>query len=255
VLAGATSTTFALESSKTKPDGHFVGQVAHIVSGTGAGQQRVVTASTGSTGVCTTTAWTTTPDVTSVVEIWSRMLAPDQVNDALNLALLGVHDVVNVRVDQTVVYATDLDATRHTRFTLPSTFIKVIDVLVKTTADMYTRYLPVEFGSQGRGHDFWFTVGPGRTVMLSHAPGSSDTILARGYRLPAEMTADADLCEVWPDYLVHQAGYLLEAADTGGTLIDPEQHAGRAANWMREAMIRRSSIATIWEPYTQEVGI
>jgi hypothetical protein len=64
--AGAASSV-TLASSASATDNLYVGETVKIVSGTGAGQVRVVTAYTGSTKVATVgRAWITNPDNTSL---------------------------------------------------------------------------------------------------------------------------------------------------------------------------------------------
>jgi len=67
---GGTSNTIQLASSETFADDELKGNVVSIISGTGAGQTKVITAYTGATDTATVTPnWTTIPDATSVYEI------------------------------------------------------------------------------------------------------------------------------------------------------------------------------------------
>ena len=66
LATSATSTTI-VQTGKTWATSQWINYVVRIVSGTGAGQQRVITANTATT--LTVATWTVTPDTTSVYEI------------------------------------------------------------------------------------------------------------------------------------------------------------------------------------------
>ena len=67
--AGSTSTTINLADTASVTDDIYNSMTVYISSGTGSGQIKVITDYVGSTKVATVSAWTTTPDVTSVYEI------------------------------------------------------------------------------------------------------------------------------------------------------------------------------------------
>lgn len=65
-----TSTTITLAAGDTQADDYYNGMLVYIVSGTGVGQERTITDYVNATKVATVgTAWTTTPDATSVYRI------------------------------------------------------------------------------------------------------------------------------------------------------------------------------------------
>lgn len=64
---GGGSTTITLDAGATATDGYYVGQLVHVVGGTGGGQAEIITSYVGSTRVATVArAWATAPDSTSV---------------------------------------------------------------------------------------------------------------------------------------------------------------------------------------------
>lgn len=68
--SGMTSTQIKLDSGASAVDNSYQWTVVSIISGTGAGQSRIITAYVGSTRVATVdSAWTVQPDATSVFEI------------------------------------------------------------------------------------------------------------------------------------------------------------------------------------------
>lgn len=69
--AGSTSTTCVLDAGASSVTGDYVGQSLLIVSGTGNGQTKTISAYDGATKTATVTTWTTTPDATSVFCIYN----------------------------------------------------------------------------------------------------------------------------------------------------------------------------------------
>ena len=67
--AGSKSTTINLAATASATDDIYNSMTVYISSGTGSGQIKVITDYVGSTKVATVSAWTTTPDATSVYEI------------------------------------------------------------------------------------------------------------------------------------------------------------------------------------------
>ena len=68
-LAGSTSTTIKLAATASATDDIYNSMTVYISSGTGSGQIKVITDYVGSTKAATVSAWTTTPDTTSVYEV------------------------------------------------------------------------------------------------------------------------------------------------------------------------------------------
>jgi hypothetical protein len=71
--SGSISTTIVLDTGASATDGFYVNDIVTIVGGTGVGQARAITAYTGATKTATISpSWTTTPDNTSVFEIFAE---------------------------------------------------------------------------------------------------------------------------------------------------------------------------------------
>ena len=249
-----TSSTFALNKAKRYPSGSFVGRVAYVVSGTGAGQSSGVSVSTTGTGVLTVVpSLGTTLDATSVVEIWPESLDPDSVNQALDMALRDVEEICQIRTD---IANPTLDSS-FTKITVPATLTKIIDVTYMDAGNNWIPYAHARYSNQLT--ELWrgFTIRNG-LISLSEPISSSiagSNILVRGYRLPNALIADTDLCEINPAFMVYKAAFLLEAGEAGGSSVDPEQHSGRPANWLRDALQIRESMGTSWEPGTMELDV
>lgn len=69
--AGSTSTTAVLRAAASFADDFLIGATIHIVSGTGAGQRRIVTDWVNATDTATVATWVTTPDNTSVYKVYA----------------------------------------------------------------------------------------------------------------------------------------------------------------------------------------
>lgn len=69
-LQSATSTTAVLRSATSFADDLVIGATLAITKGTGAGQSRPITDWVSSTDTATVATWATTPDNTSVYELW-----------------------------------------------------------------------------------------------------------------------------------------------------------------------------------------
>src|SRR6266542_758177 len=121
-----TSTTFALLKAARFSDGYFNGSTIYAVSGPGAGENHSVSGFARGTGIFTSAeAWAVTPTSSTQVEIWPEHFNVDQVNVAINQALLGVQDITNVRYNVDV--SASLDATRRV-VTLPADMVKIARV-------------------------------------------------------------------------------------------------------------------------------
>ena len=90
---GSTSTTIKLATGASATDDAYNGMYVTITSGTGNGQERLITDYVGSTRVATVdTAWTTTPDNTSVYAL--RVFTPNVVGQYINAEPQGRAKIV-----------------------------------------------------------------------------------------------------------------------------------------------------------------
>ena len=76
-LAGSTGTTIVLAATASTTNDIYNGMTVYISSGTGSGQIKVITDYVGSTKTATVSAWTTTPDTTTVYEIMPAVAITD----------------------------------------------------------------------------------------------------------------------------------------------------------------------------------
>jgi len=248
---GGSASQIVAEFVKRYPDNFYAGKTVYIVAGTGSGQARNVSGSTQSAGILTITPnWTVTPDATSVFELWPDSIQPEEVNNAINMAVNKAADICQVYLETA---NPTVDSTRKV-VTIPTNFVALsgFKYLYSSTNTWYTFY-----------YQPWMDVTrtPGYTVqgnkvylteeIISSVAGTD--IYVCGYRLPNALSADTDVAEVRPDYLALMGAYLIEATASEGQALDPEQHSGRAGNWLREAQAIEARMQTAWKPNTIEV--
>ena len=256
-VLSATSTSFVLDAIKRYPDDYAkaVGGVAYVVSGTGAGQSRTVTGTTQATGTVTVSlAFSPVPDTTSVVEIWPASMEPQAVNNALNLSVIDAQELVFIPDRQN---PQSIDTTYYRELALPAGFIYVYGFQYKDSGGLWRVHYPAmnsDDQPSGDGDRSFFLIGTTMVLKptLSASINLSD-MWVLGYRRPALLVNDTDVSDVRTDFLVYKAATLLEEANAGGGEVDPEDHAGRGTNWLREALDIRARMMTALEPNTLEV--
>lgn len=250
--AGAAG-SITLAFAQRYPTDYFIGRQIYIYSGTGAGQTRFCTASVISTGVLSVSPnWTVTPDNTSKVEVWSEDLIPDEVNAAINRAIDAVAQDYPVYTETS---GSGLDATTRLFIDLPNTFTHFCGVRYvpagSTSQPIYYVHQWAEWANPNATPNYRLV---GARVYLSELiPSDAVSYTVMGYRLPQQLSADTDQAELPADYLVYRAAADLEASEAGGPILDPEQHAGRAGNWFRQAAAALVRIQGRWQPNTELV--
>jgi hypothetical protein len=245
-VTAATVNSVSAKFARRYPDGTYKGRDVYIVSGHGHGQDAMVSNSfVGSGELQVSPGWQTVPDTSSVIEVWSDRVTPDDVNDALNLAIMDLTQVAPVREDRLVQLA-GLPTDRLS-IPIPEDFthvfqIESLDSTLWSTWDR-TKADPEQL----------YTMRNRRAYLPTALPSSVTELWIRGYRRPRRLLNDSDICEVTADYVVLMASFYLDASAAEGQALDPEQHAGRAGNWYRQALLRRNELLRVWEPNTQAV--
>lgn len=224
--------------------GFIKGRTLYITQGLGAGQDALIAEHTQGDGrMEVTPAWETIPGLNSVAEMWGDRVHPDDVNEAINNAIRDVSGIAKVKISATVnTFATD-----RRSFDIPTEFTHIYRIRYKPTgayhwSDVFSRGEPYSFQARER------------VAYLNHALSSDVlTVQVDGYRRPRVLVTDSEVCEIDPAFVVYHAAYLLEAQAAEGRQLDPEEHAGRAGNWLRQALVLRNEIMEAWEPNTEPV--
>lgn len=137
-LTGATSTT-GTDATKNWVSGQWVGAIALIVSGTGAGQARTITASTPTS--FTVATWTTTPDTTSRYQIRQKS----------NDATFRGDEQWRVIVDEsTIVVASALSAEQTNYLLIARVGLDTDDIVNDPHAEIEVGILEGELGINAR---------------------------------------------------------------------------------------------------------
>jgi len=251
-LTGATGSSISLEALKLYPDESFAGRIVSVVTGTGAGQERIIVDSDQQDGVAFVSPnWTTPPTAGATVEIWAEDLTPSRVNEAINLAILEAQEIVNVPVR---VHPESISADRL-ELELPDELIKVSGLLYRQSGGAFMQYEALE-ADWTREHPKGYVL-LGRTLYVSPAVPSevldADLWIA-GYTLVPLLETDDATAQLPSDYLVFFAAALLEAGEAGSPVVDPTGHAARSALWQRQALLIRDRMATAFAPNTVDVG-
>lgn len=117
----ATANTITIPGFLTNVSNQFRGWIIEIVSGTGAGQRALIIGSTTTAGgcVCTVaTPWTTTPDATSVVQLyknfWQFVGTSANPVDAYHIAIDSRTEMLDVMRIRDVAALSDLTPTQRT---------------------------------------------------------------------------------------------------------------------------------------------
>lgn len=200
-LTSAASTTSVTASGLTDPAGHWTGARLALTSGALAGQERRIT-NHASNGVFTVNAFSSTPAGTETFELRRE---PDhtreRVKSLINEAIRDLRKHFWVRLDS----RTDLaDVTVYDEdkpeYTIPASMLYVHKVLWQDTDDTaggtpwYELPLPL-----------WRTLGNGKLYIEPYTLKDLMPLKFLGCRRPAELSAEAGVCEVPDNYPVWYA--------------------------------------------------
>lgn len=231
-LTAVTPNTATLPRAARFPANTFVGRVAHFL---GNGEALKVDASEEGTGMLTLVpAFTVEPAVGTYAEIWTEQYGPDQINEAINAALIDTSDMVPIRAYAQLPDSA-LDGSRLT-LTLPAdwTHLSSIGWSLNGLSERATLV-------QNRSIFDPYALHPqvvveGRSIVFNVAVPSSITELSvTGYRLPALLEVDTDLAEVRSDYIMYKAMSLLQMPELGTVSNDPDAHTQRSTGWLGHA--------------------
>jgi hypothetical protein len=197
------------------------------------------------------------PQSGQIIELWHEDWSPEDVNDNINLAILDSYGTVYVPLR---LSPADI-AEDFKSLMIPAAFTHVTDVFASqpSTPGTWTQYLPVPtHTSVDLALERFAMAVDGDTIYLKPAVTADSTtadIVIRGYGRPALLTSDDDVAAVRADFLVYQAAAYMEAGRAEGSTLDPEEHSGRAANWLRLATAIKMQMRTPFDPNTVEVRV
>jgi hypothetical protein len=209
------------------PESDWVPGEVYIYAGTGRGQARKILASGDYTGVLTVATWTTTPDATSLVELHRRFTV-DQINRAINRAILQARDAYLEIADTTLV------ATDAYEYAIPSGFeyVSLVETDDGTDSNIYTRL---------RHGDDW-DVGAG--VLWLAAPPEDYRLRVRGFMRAPQLYRDDAYLDLDPSYVLFAACALLAASEIAASPLDRHAAAATAGYYqtLAQGHMRRSAL-------------
>lgn len=239
-------TILLLERANQLPPEHFVGHLGYFGAGTAAGQVRSMISGALPGQLLVSPAYSPLPTVGDTLEIWPGDVDPNAINDHIRSAIGRGSDIVNTYVEAVPT----IDSTRMI-IDIPTTFTRVsgFHYYYNGIIYAYTRsdWLDPTYDQyQVRG----------RKLYLSTAVQASATdLVIQGYRVPALPSADADLIEMNPEYVMYMAAAMMEAGDAAQPGYDPEASGQRATVWYREALDLYSRMGTAWLSDTVELPL
>lgn len=227
-------------------DGWLKGRNLFIVSGPGSGQEAFITESSrGNAKMTVSPAWSTLPTVSSTVEVWGDRLSVEDVNANINLAILDAAQIKHVRMTAEI---TTFNEDSYS-FTLPAEFTYVYRVRYRS-ATQHKSYDLTRHGEQ-----YNYDIRNGEVFLNTPIPSDITSLFVDGYRKPVLLHDDSDISDIPSAFVTYMAAFYCEGAQAGGQSIDPEQHSGRAGNWLRQALLVRSELNTKWLPNTYPVEV
>lgn len=251
--AGAAASFTCLEAM-LQPASAWVGKIAYIYAGTGAGQTRLVGDSIQATGVVSIAPnWTTPPDATSIIELWDQKTPPAKINAKIKAAILDAQGSCRIRRRANpLAISSDFRAVQ-----IPANFSHVSGLIFElATENTYQEHRIVQ--SSAYLDEAPFAAGVlGDQLFLNPILTSATDITQiwiLGFGFPEIPTSDSDVVEVRSDYVVLMAGFFLEAEEAKGSQLDPENSQSRAAGWFQQAIALRTLMTEYLDPNSVEVG-
>jgi hypothetical protein len=210
----ATGTTIVLRSAAGFANDELIGATVYIVSGTGAGQSRVITDYVGSTDTATVDTWTTTPSGTIVYKIFATPPASATAVPAVNLVqVAGSTTDVSALATNVAAILVDTGTTLDTKLNTIDDFLDTeIAAILADTNELQTDWanggrLDLLLDGAASAGDPWTTSIPG-----AYSAGTAGYIVGNNLNAPVG-TVDTvvDAIKVKTDQLTFTAANKIDA--------------------------------------------
>ncbi len=221
---------------------HYTGSVVYFIDGPAAGDSTYAAENEAGTGKITLLPVPPImPEVGNKFEIWPEDTTVDDVNDAINLAILDVQ-----HLGSTVAVATPVWDADRKRAAIPATWDKVA-------------YLSYDYGGykyrlrprHSRDMLPWeqyepetFDLESGYVVVWASVPASATNVRLVGYALPTLLTSDVSTASVRSDFLVYKAASILSQDNMATDVLDPQGSQRRAVFWAQQAEQKKREMTT-----------
>jgi hypothetical protein len=215
---------------------HFSGHVLYVVDGLAVGTSTYISESESATAQLTLSPVPLVmPAPGDKIEVWPEETTPDDVNEAINLAIL---EVQHLTATPAVATSPTIDSAR-TRITIPATW-SMISRLTYEYGGLKYRLRPRDPRDPRPEDQAWpltFDIeAPNAQIhVYGGVPSSASNVRLVGYAMPSLPTSDADLLDLRSDYVVYKAASILAQSRMGSPEIDPQGHGGKATFWTGEA--------------------
>jgi hypothetical protein len=239
----ATGTTIVLRSAAGFANDELIGATVYIVSGTGAGQSRVITDYVGSTDTATVDTWTTTPSGTIVYKIFATPPASATAVPAVNLVqVAGSTTDVSALATNVAAILVDTGTTLDGKLNTIDDFLDTeIAAILADTNELQTDWanggrLDLLLDGAASAGDPWTTTLPG-----AYGAGTAGYIVGTNVNATVSSRASQTSVDTIDDFLDTEVAAIL--ADTNELQTDWAN--GGRLDLILDARASQTSVDTI----------
>jgi hypothetical protein len=181
------------------------------------------------------------PSVGNKVEIWPDELTPDEVNDAITMAILDVqHLAAAIAVQTSPTLSVD-----QKRITIPATWTMVARLFYEDGGLKYRLRPrdPRDPNPQDQDPPLTFDIendGDTKSIVVwGGVPTSATNVRLVGYAGASVPVADTDVAAVRSDFLVYKAASILSQNHMATQMLDPEGSGAKATFWAQQAEAKK----------------
>lgn len=249
IISASSANSVTSSTIRSHPSNSLAGHWAAVTDGYSIYETKMINYNEQESGVIQVTPdWASPPGVGDYLEIWPPDLLPDQVNNAINLAILDAQSVTFVPARET---GPTLSSDRLEIDLSSSALTKVSGVQYKSATGVWTVYQHASHLDWMEEQRFAWTL-LGSTIFLSPAIPTdilSADISISGYRGPALLVTDTGLAEVRSDFLTYFAASVcarIQSEEDG-------KQASAADRWLQKAMDVKSQMDPSFAPNTYDI--
>lgn len=234
-ISAVTSNSVALPKAARFGADHYSASVLYVLDGPAVGASTYVASSESGTGKLTLLPVPAImPIVGNSVEVWPEETTVEDVNDAIDLAILDVQHLAAVA---TVLVSPTIDSARK-RITVPANWSLV--------ARLTYEYGGFKFKLRPRDprdrmpwdqvdQPETFDVEGSSLVVWGGIPASATNVRLIGYAKPTKLSDDTTTTPIRSDFLVYKAASILSQDAMAGEMLDPERSQSKAVFWAQQA--------------------
>jgi hypothetical protein len=241
-ISAVGANTITLPKSSRFGINHFAGAVLYVVDGPVAGTSTYVASNAPGTGQLTLSPVPAVlPSVGNKVEIWPDEMTPDEVNDAIDMAIL---DVQHLAAAVTVLTSPTIDVARK-RVTVPATWSMVARLTYEDGGLTYKLRPrdPRDPNPWDQDPPTTFDIendGMTRSIVVwGGVPTSATNLRLVGYNPPTKLATDTDTTIIRSDFVVYKAASILVQDSMATPEMDPRGSGNKATFWAQQAEAKK----------------